>query len=287
MASAALSLVDCFSRMDRLPVTPAILPKLLQAFSDPDLEIDGAVKLISHEPALTAKVLRLCNSAYFAWATPATDVATAINRLGLQSVYSLVVAASSASVFKSYRSEFDFDLGTLWTHSVLAAVAAEQLARDLEADSSAMFTAALLHDFGKFVFLTAFKAQYARLAAPLLNRPAALLQAESDSYSVDHAEVGGRLLEHWKFSPDVFTAVRFHHQPDAAGPYARLAALLSVADWIAHRIKTGSTVVAEERLPSEQEALLILKLTPETRQEYVESTSQETELIEALCQATN
>lgn len=287
MADAALTLVECFSRMDRLPVTPAILPKLLEAFSDPDLEIDRVAGLFSHEPALTAKLLRLCNSAVHGWSVPATDVPVAITRLGLQTVYSLVVAACSAAVFDSYRAESDFDLRTLWTHSVLTAVAAHHLARDLEDDPGATFTASLLHDFGRLVLLTAFKAGYARLAAPLLSHPAALLKIEEESYAVDHAEIGGLLLEHWKFPAAICAPVRYHHRPDRAGDYVRRAALLSLADWIAHHVKIENSALVEEELPAEQEALQILNLTPEIRQQYVLATAQETELIETLCRATN
>jgi HD-like signal output (HDOD) protein len=102
--------VDFFESVEPLPTAPMILPKLLNALSDPNVNVDEVVNLVVHEPALAAKVLKLCNSALFAGAEPTANISEAVYRVGFYNVYRLVVAASGESTLGLVRPEWGLDI---------------------------------------------------------------------------------------------------------------------------------------------------------------------------------
>ena len=87
---------DYINKVKTLPPAPRILPELLSLLRKDDVDSSRIVQLISFDPAITASVLRLCNSAYFAGSTPADDLQEAVTRLGFQQVFQLVAAVSGA-----------------------------------------------------------------------------------------------------------------------------------------------------------------------------------------------
>jgi len=87
---------DFIDQAKYLPPAPRILPQLMTLLGKPDIDSDQVIRLITYDPALTANVLQLCNSAYIGAATPAEDLQEAITRLGFRPIYQLVAAISGA-----------------------------------------------------------------------------------------------------------------------------------------------------------------------------------------------
>ena len=111
---------DYINRVKRLPPAPRVLPQLLQLLGQPEVASEKVVNLITYDPALTASVLQLCNSAFFGLGTPVSDVAEAVTQLGFQQIYRLVVAASSSRTLTPPQKGYAIDQGELWKHSVTA-----------------------------------------------------------------------------------------------------------------------------------------------------------------------
>jgi putative nucleotidyltransferase with HDIG domain len=220
--------------VESLPPAPKLLPKLLAALSDLDGEIAPVVEIITFDPALTAKVLQVCNSAYYSFSMRVGSVADAVNRLGFHGVYTIVAMASSEDFLKSRRP--GTDANAMWRHLVTSAFAAEFLAKRVGADSNQLFTAGLLHDIGKVPLADVLKGDYEALVteAGLFGRP--LAELETASFGLNHAEVGARLLEAWAFTPEFVQTVRFHHDSAAAGAVAQHAACVELADLLAHSL---------------------------------------------------
>src|SRR3954471_17597959 len=116
--------------IETLPASPYPLPELSKALTDPNADLNRVVEIISFDPALTAKLLQLCNSAAFSRGNPANDVAQAVNRLGLQTVYRALTALKGPQIFPKPRTG-GIDPVDLWTHSVMTAIAAQVIAEDL------------------------------------------------------------------------------------------------------------------------------------------------------------
>ena len=106
--------VDLFERVEPLPTAPMILPKLLSALSDPDVDLDEIVVLVAQDPVMAATVLRLCNSAYFADSSPTADLTQAITRVGLYNVFRLVVTACGQSMLVISQPGWGIDVRNLW-----------------------------------------------------------------------------------------------------------------------------------------------------------------------------
>ena len=267
--------------VEKLPPAPKLLPQLMQALSNLDCDMGSVVDMITFDPALTARLLQMCNSAYFGLARRVASVSEAVSRLGFHEVYH-VVAIMSGEKFLRPAHTSGLDTERLWKHAVITAFAARFVARGLRADADLLFTAGLLHDIGKIPMAEALKGDYSALVTDTALHGRSLVALEQASFELDHAGVGGRLLEQWKFSPEFIASVRFHHDCTAAGDSARFAACIEVADALAHSL--------EDLQPEEEpqpvvipEALGVLGLTLENLAAHQEAILQSWESVEKMC----
>jgi putative nucleotidyltransferase with HDIG domain len=277
---------DYINRVKSLPPAPRILPELLALLRKEDVDADRVVNLIAFDPAITAAVLRLCNSAVFAGAEPATDLQEAVTRLGFRQVYQLVAAVSGSRVIAAVPAGCGVNGGELWQHSVTAAVAAQLIAQGNDDDESLAFTAALLHDVGKVVLAGALEHIYGELVENTQEQQAALIEMEKRMLGAQHAEIGGRLLARWKFPETIVNAVVFHHAPAAAAPHQRLAAYVYLGNVIAYFIGhgCGAQVLA---MRGRTQAIEILGLRPETLPKVLAQTLEKLQMVDALVKVTS
>ena len=200
-------------KVEVLPLSPTLLPKLLPKLSDVDTNFDEVVEIIAMDPALTAKLLQICNSAFFGHESEVTSVAEAVNRVGYQSVYLLVAMLNGSNCFP-WPSPVGVEAGKLWQHSIITAFNTKFIAESAGADGNLLFTAGLLHDIGKVILGQAQPEQ----AAGLFRQPsdAASTEHELAVFGCTHADVGATLLERWKLPAQLALSVRHHHHPKSA-----------------------------------------------------------------------
>lgn len=264
-----------------LPPAPRVLPELLALLNDDDVDSERIVTVIGYDPSLTARVLQLCNSAYFAAGAPVDTVAEAVARLGFRQVFLIVAALVGVRVLGNTQKGYGIDRGELWKHSVAAAVAGELIARDVGEDPSVVYTATLLHDIGKIVLSEAMEQVYDKLIEDAEKNQHSLLETETALLGVQHAEVGARLLARWHFPNHLVAAVRYHHNPQAAGEVQRLAAFVYLGNLVAHFMGYGYGHLTFA-LRGRGEALDILGLQPDVMPKYMISTFERLEMIDAL-----
>jgi putative nucleotidyltransferase with HDIG domain len=218
-------------KVEMLPLSPTLLPKLLPKLSDVDTNFDEVVEIIALDPSLTSKLLQICNSAYFGNESEVTSVAEAVNRVGYQSVYLLVAMINGSGCFP-FPTCPGLDAAKLWRHSVTTAFNAKFVAESAGLDGNLLFTAGLLHDLGKVIL----GQEQPAAATAQFNAPAdaASLAHETQLFECTHAEVGAALLERWKLPVQIVVAVRHHHDPKAAQGFAHIAACVCLGDFISH-----------------------------------------------------
>lgn len=268
-------------RVTHLPPAPRVLPQLLMMLSQPNIDSSRVVNLITYDPGLTASVLQVCNSAFFASAVQITDIEEAVNRLGFQQVYRLVAAISGGRALTPGQKGYGMDDGELWKHSVTTAVASQLIARDHGVDENLAFTTGLLHDIGKIILADALKHIYTKLMQEVEQNQQSMLETEKKLLGVQHAEVGGRLLHKWKFPPALVSAVWFHHQPKAADPHQKLAATVYLGNLVAYFIGNGFGHQAFA-LRGRAEALDILGLRGDDLPRIMISTYEHFDAVQAL-----
>jgi len=245
-----------------LPPSPRLLVKLLEMSRQPDKDVGEVVKLISHDPSFTAEVLKRCNSAYFGTGKRAEDMSEAVSRLGLQEIYSVVLAMFAATALLRPEKGGSTHVEILWRHSVAVAVAAGVLAQETGESQPAAFTAGLLHDAGKVVMVSSNKVRYTEALENSGRFRRSMVVAEKELFGFDHTEAGARLLVRWNLPPNIIAAVRHHHDLAGAEPFERLAAVVHLANLIAHA--SGEKLSGELKgLPGDTVSMAVLQLTSE------------------------
>ncbi|HEX9046061.1 MAG TPA: HDOD domain-containing protein [Verrucomicrobiae bacterium] len=218
-------------RVEVLPLSPALLPKLLPKLSDVDTNFDEVVEIIAYDPALTSKLLHICNSAFFGQETEVVSVAEAVSRVGYQAVY-LLVAMINGSVCFPMPSPAGVDAPKLWRHSIKTAFNSKFVAESAGLDGNLLFTAGLLHDVGKIILGQEMTPE---MAASVNHRStAASLERERALFHCTHADVGATLLERWNLPAQLGIAVRHHHEPKGAKGLEHLANCVALGNWVAH-----------------------------------------------------
>jgi putative nucleotidyltransferase with HDIG domain len=277
---------DYFTDIDNLPPAPQILPQLLRLLTDVDTDMGRIVELISLDAGLTAKVMQACNSAFLGAATPARDVAEAVNRLGFQSIYRMVAVVTGMRTLRP-PTGLNLDPAALWRHSVTTALAAQLIAKEQNADEGVAFTAGLLHDLGKILLANYWKKAYATLAAEVAATPWEQAARERAAWSIDHAELGGHLLAKWQFSPNITAAVWHHHHPAQAAPHERITACVCLANAIAHTTEQPGDLAEVIVIPGHEDVLHILDLDTERLANYLAQTRENFDFINAMCRLNN
>lgn len=254
---------EFIDRAPNLPASPRVLVRLIEVFRDGEQDLVEIANIFTQDASLTTEVLKRSNSAYFAGAEPVGDVFEAGSRLGLNEIYKLVLALfASAAIDKAVPKE-NSPVELLWRHSVATAIASSVLAEHTGETEYLAFTAGLLHDFGKIVLVCADRSLYVETLAYAGRSRCPITAAETESFGFDHCEVGARLLTRWHLPPDINDTVRHHHAPDQAKDHQRLAAIVSLADLLAHG--TGEKFAQEPQgIHPAHPALAILKLSLDT-----------------------
>lgn len=227
--------IDAYlDRVQQLPPAPQVLPTLLGLLGNANVDTSRVVAVIGVDPGLTASVLQVCNSAFFASGSAAETLEEAVTRLGFDEVFRTVAALVGGRSMGPAQKGYGIDAGELWKHSVTTAMAAQRVAARRGDNETLAYTAGLLHDLGKVVLSAALETQYDRLLEEVERHQHPLLEAEKHLLGVDHAEIGARLLERWRFPESLVAAVRHHHAPVGAGTHGSLAATVYVGNMLAH-----------------------------------------------------
>jgi HD-like signal output (HDOD) protein len=270
---------ELLSRIKNLPPAPQILPPLLKALGEDDTNLDRIADMVSFDPALTAKLLTTCNSAFFARRVKIESVAGALQQLGLQTVYRIVASSTGALLFKPSSDSANSFANEWWRHSVMTAFAAQFVAEDMQVQTGAMFTAGLLQDIGRVVLLEEYKEDYVTLLTEDGLTESQLAGRESVAFGVNHSEIGGRLLEKWRFSPMMVLSVIARNDPLKApdGNIRRMAACLHLGNSLAKSIEAGNDEVT---VPV---SVQILNRSAVDIVRYTDLIRENMNFVEALC----
>ena len=211
-------LIEDFSDLVTLP---SIYLKVKTVIQDPDSSMDDLARVISLDPGITAHLLRIVNSAYFAKQGNIDTVHRAVNMMGSQMVHDIVLATSVSQAF-NHLSQGIMDLRTFWMKSVSSAIAARELGKHTVIhDVEPLFVMGLLRDLGHLVIFQQCpdEAQEIYITRSLTEPEAWLLtpnyEAEREILSFDFAELGGDLMEYWQFPESLVHPVREQLSPVA------------------------------------------------------------------------
>lgn len=222
-----------YSKIDEIPTLPAVVPKLLRLIESEKSNTDDIANAISQDPALTSKILKVANSAYYGFSQEISSMDKAVPLLGFNMVKSLALSIGVIRSLPSQKESSRFSRQGLWTHSLAVATAMEKLGRRLrKGDDGYLFVIGLLHDIGKIVLDQFFCDLFQRALEEADNLAAyELYLAERTVIGFDHGEVGSMLLTRWKFPTAISDPIAIHHQREIPeGINAHDIAMLRIAD---------------------------------------------------------
>lgn len=270
-------------RVVDLPTLPAVTARTFRLVEDERSSAQDLAVVIGTDQSLASRILRLANSAFYGFPRAIVSVSQAVVLLGFDTVKSIVLAATVFDTLSGKDVASGFDREQFWLHTVGVASAARIVARSLRrVEANLAFVGGLLHDIGKVVLDRYFSHRYSEAAMLAGRLPCPIREAETAVFGVDHAEVGGWLLERWRLPMSIIGSVAFHHCPGAAKPeHWALTATVHLADVLARNAGIGGG--GDDLIPvPDPEVLARLRVEPAQLTRWTEALAAERAAVEAF-----
>ena len=266
--------------LDHLPALPAIVGKLIQVINSPETSADDAAGVIAKDPALTSKMIRLANSAFYGMPRSVSSVSSAVVVLGFNTIKSLVLSSSVVKMFPAQAGHSRLDRYRFWRHSIVSAIAARTLVRHFLhvrlMDPESAFCAGILHDVGRLIFDYCTPVDFERVCVLAREQKCSLLESERAVLGIDHAAVGRLLADRWALPLELEYAIVHHHAPQHADRVQELVAIVHIGDCIAHSL--DAALYPDEVPPVEwSQAKDLLSLSEHDRSRILECVRAEIE----------
>ncbi len=206
---------EILSLVKHIPAFPKVAQQVMAVVDRPETRAADLADIIKYDQAITANVLKICNAAYFGLPRKVSSLDEAVVIIGQDILKDIIITSSSARFYRgAVGAGYQLEQGDLWKHSVACAIMAKLIAVRVEgADPGDAFTAGLLHDIGKRI-LSSFVADDFSRIVDLVDSGVSFSEAENEVIGMTHAELGGRIMDKWKFPEEIVAAVRRHHDDD-------------------------------------------------------------------------
>lgn len=220
----------------RLASLPDLVMEVLEALKNPNISFNYVAELIGRDVNLSAKLLKMVNSALYGFPEPVETISRAVTVVGAGRLTSLALGVSLITAFGPLPGQV-LDLYAFWEHSLACGVIARLLAvASGHPNEERCFVAGLLHDIGRLLMLRAHPGPAAQASVLAWQQDKPICACEQEAWGFDHAALGGRLLTSWKFPASLQNVVESHHTPTQNN---QDAALVHVADILAHALAMG------------------------------------------------
>ena len=242
-------LKELIAKMETLPSMPELFHRITQKLRDEKCSLDDVGELIATDIAMTAKLLKLVNSAFFGLRRQISNPQEAVTFLGLDTIKALTLAVNAFDSFED-KAPGPWSIEQLWQHSMQIGNWCKNIARfeeysDAEVDDC--FISGMLHDVGKLALSSNLSKEYRECLKIAEAEKIPLQAAEETVFGANHADVGGYLLSLWGLPARVVDAIAFHHNPSRSlidGP-APIAAV-HVADTFSGELETVEPPLLDE-----------------------------------------
>lgn len=236
-----LNLKAVSARTGDLPPMPAIALQALQLTKNPNASARQLESIIARDQALSARILRIVNSAMYGLSREVSTISHAVAILGMETLRSILMAAAVQQLFQGAGGRGqDLTSKLLSDHSWGAAIAARIIARRTRYEGhEEAFLCGLMHDIGKLVLKKNFADQYLNIISETYRGDTNFHDAEMALFGFSHAHVGALVSEKWNFPPQLSVAIGYHHNPAAAPRHTKLANIVSLADAVMIFLEVG------------------------------------------------
>ncbi|MCB1191812.1 MAG: HDOD domain-containing protein [Leptospiraceae bacterium] len=221
--------------INKLPPMSNVVIKVMTMVQDPAVSIHDLAMEISRDPAITASILKLSNSAYYRASKPIRTVQEALMTLGIKVVKEIIILTASKVILNKDLRGYQLDAEAMWLHSLVVAELSAKIAhsKKLNVSKDLVFTAGLLHDLGKVILAQFFPQVLFKIKTELKTSKESFTVVEKKYFGYDHQEVGMKTLKMWNFPDELTEVVGHHHDPENAKNFPLLTSIVHIANTIA------------------------------------------------------
>ncbi len=226
---------------------PDVFTRLDNAINDPRGSLSVIADLISKDAGLTARLLKIANSALFKFSNEIVTISQAVTVIGMQQLRDLILATSVIDMFQQNNLDKE-TVNSFWHHNIACGITARVIATyRREVNVERFYVSGILHDLGRLVIY---------MKAPELTKitqlrantdKTTIYESEQKILGFDHAAVGGKLLSTWNLPDSLIQMVSYHHNPSASPNYPLEASIIHMADIISCAMQLGFS--AEDYVP--------------------------------------
>lgn len=273
MDNNTVSVESIVEEAGELASLPDVYQRLEECINSPESTIEEISQIISADPALAVRILKLSNSALYSYPKKIESIYTALSVIGTQQLRELVLATVVLDMFECVSCD-SLSMSDFWQHSIACGIAARVLATyRREANVERFYLMGLFHDIGRLLLFIKRPKHSLVLLEQLQSQHALLTDLEYATLGVEHAAISAGLLSKWKLSALQQEAVRFHHRPLDAPVEPTAASIVHVADWLANAMALGTSGgdAAPVLIEAAWQKLAIPESALETIVEYIDA----------------
>lgn len=232
---------QALAKLGSIATLPEVTAKIIATVEDPKSSAAQLHKIVSHDPALVTRILKVVNSSFYGLPGQIASIERAIVLLGLNAIKNIAVAASLGALFRGVKLCEGYTAKDLWTHCIGVAVASRELARQMKlpiADEA--FLAGMIHDIGLLVSLQTWPDALRSVCEQVKQSGGDFAAVEREVVGVDHQHLGKTLAEKWQFPHTCQLVAGYHHQPTQLAESSRqIVGLVFVADTLVGQLGHG------------------------------------------------
>lgn len=274
---------SAIAQVGDLATLPEVTVRIIQIVEDPKSTARDLHDVIRNDPALSARLLKVVNSAFYGLPGQISSIDRAIVLLGLSAVKNIAIAASITHLFTSGAPIEGFNGVEVWRHAIAVGVAARMLsAAQGKPNVEETFLAGLIHDLGLLVARQVFPKKLAEVIAKFTTSQGTFCEIERELIGADHQALGMGLAQKWRFPRHVATTIGYHHRPvELAAANRELPTLIHIADMIAAKAGIGFCLTGEREAWTPEE-LAILHLSSFDMQAISDRLPDEVAIAESI-----
>jgi HD-like signal output (HDOD) protein len=271
------------AQVGEIATLPEVTVKIIQIVENPKSTARDLHDVIRNDPALSARLLKVVNSAFYGLPGQISNIDRAIVLLGLSAVKNIAIAASITHLFNGGTPIEGFNGVQVWRHAIAVGVASRLItAAQGKPSVEETFLAGLIHDLGLLVERQVFGKKIAEVIARQKASPGRFCEIEQQIIGADHQVLGMALAQKWRFPRHLCTTIGYHHRPlELAATNRELPTIIHVADVLAGRADLGFCCTAANETYGEEE-LNIIHATPADLEAVAAKLADEVAVAESI-----
>jgi len=269
-----------------LPTLPEVVTRVMAMVNNPACSSAEVAFIVGQDLALSAKILRLANSAFYGMPKSITNIHSAVVILGLNVINTMVLSLSVFDMFPHERKNTLFNRTAFWRHSTSCGLICRFLSKRNKKfvlfDSEEAFCAGLLHDIGKVVMEQYLHDDFHKALKYAKQKQVSLYKAEEAVLGYTHTDVASWLTVSWNLPTALQDALLLHHSPDKKTAHKDVVALCHYADFLCYELKL--TIDEEYTSPQLDKQIVDLLEIPESDIDELKlDLGNELEKVNAFC----